>query len=550
MTMAATTTTTAATAIVALLLGMSGWRSAAARDILPPGPVDAAVGKNVTLVTLLQNPEYSFIIWNFNDGREQIHVATVGSAGLKVNAPYLGRASVDATSGALRLSALTTGDSGDFSVSVVNADGGTETAEIRLRVLEPVSDVLVSADLAEAVEHNSTLVLSCAAKGSFLRFTWLNETEPIDDGERLSVAQSETSSQLMIARILRTDLARPIFCSAANQLDTEKSAPFSLPVHYGPDEVTVTASDPSPFVRADSDFNLTCAAGSAPAATFAWYQNETLMDSVGAVLPLEAVRRRPLWREMSQYTCRAANAKTGRVVSSPAVSFAVVEALSGALLSGPAPDAVLLAGEHSANLSCRAAAGVADRRTWLKDGRPLATDGGRVSAAPDGSWLSLAPLHGDDNGRYACRLANAVSELEAVYELLVNYGPEGATVSGESAVEVGDAVTLRCAAASVPPANFTWTFNGTLSGVETPTYAIAEAVYKNAGAYACRAHNAVTGKNASYTHRLAVKEEGTLDEGLSDGAIAGIIIGVLAALGVAVGVVLYCRQKVPVESPY
>ncbi|XP_061520183.1 carcinoembryonic antigen-related cell adhesion molecule 20 isoform X1 [Phycodurus eques] len=544
-------TATATAAIVALLLGLSGWRGAA-RDILPPGPVDAAVGKNVTLATLLQNPEYSFIIWNFNDGREQTHVATAGRAGIRVNEPYAGRASVDATSGALRLSALTTDDSGDFSVSVVSADGETEIAEIQLRVLEPVSGVLVSADAAEAVEHNSTLVLTCAANGSFLRFTWLNETRPVvaSDSERLSVEESEASSRLTIAGVLRTDLARPIFCSAANQLETEKSAPFTLPVHYGPDEVTVTASDPSRFVRADSDFNLTCATRSSPAAAFTWYQNETLMDSAGPVLPLEAVRRRPLWREMSRYTCRAANAETERVVASPAVSFAVVEALSGVQLSGPAVGAVLLAGEDSANLSCRAAAGAVDERTWLKDGRPPAIDGGRVTAAPDGSWISLAPLREDDNGRYECRLANAVSEQKAAYELVVNYGPEAATVNGESAVELRDAVTLRCTAASVPPANFTWKFNGTLTDVKTPTYAIAEAVYKNTGAYTCQARNVVTGKNVSSTHNLSVKEEGALDEGLSDGAIAGIIIGILAALGVAIGVVVYCRQKVPVESPY
>lgn len=90
---------------------------------------------NVTLRTLLVEPDYTFIIWNFNDGREQTHVVTVGPAVLKVNAPYLGRVSVDARSGALHLSALTTADNGDFSVSVVSAEGDTETAEIRLRVL-------------------------------------------------------------------------------------------------------------------------------------------------------------------------------------------------------------------------------------------------------------------------------------------------------------------------------------------------------------------------------------------------------------------------------
>ncbi|XP_051925818.1 carcinoembryonic antigen-related cell adhesion molecule 20 [Hippocampus zosterae] len=541
------------TIIVGLLLGLSGWRCAEARDILPPGPVDASVGKNVTLRTLLVAPEYTFIIWNFNDGREQSHVATVGPAGLKVNTPYLGRVSVDARSGALHLSSLTTADNGDFSVSVVSSDGGTETAEIRLRVLEPVSGVTLSANLAEAVEHNSTVVLTCAAKGSFLNFTWLNGTAPIVPGPRLAIVKGEANSQLTITGVLRTDLMRPIYCSATNKLETEKSAPFSLPVHYGPDEVTITASDPSAFVRAGSDFNLTCATRSSPPATFTWYQNQTKMDATGPVLTLRAVQQRPRWQHMSQYTCRVANSKTQRVVASRVVSFAVMEPVSGVQMSGPAEGAVLLAGNSSANLSCRAAAGPVSSRTWLKDGRPLAapaSGGARVTAAPDGSWLSLAPLHKDDNGRFECRLANPVSEQKASYRMVVNFGPEAVSVSGESAVEVRDAVTLNCSAASVPPASFTWKFNGTLTDVKTATYSIAQAVYKNTGAYVCQARNAVTGKTAAYTHNLSVKEEGALDEGLSDGAIAGIVIGILAALGLAIGMVMYCRQKVPVESPY
>lgn len=99
----------------------------------------------------------------------------------------------------------------------------------------------------------------------------------------------------------------------------------------GPDEVTVTASDPSAFVRAGSDFNLTCATRSSPPATLTWYQNQTLMDATGPVLPLRAVQQRPQWQQMSQYTCRAGNSKTKRVVASRAVSFAVMGESTGVI---------------------------------------------------------------------------------------------------------------------------------------------------------------------------------------------------------------------------
>lgn len=93
------------------------------------------MGKNVTLKTLVDKPVYAFIIWNFNDGSEQIHVATVGSAGLKVNTPYEGRVSINKNNGNLFLRALKSDDSGDYSINLVAEDGSTKSSEIKLRVL-------------------------------------------------------------------------------------------------------------------------------------------------------------------------------------------------------------------------------------------------------------------------------------------------------------------------------------------------------------------------------------------------------------------------------
>lgn len=39
------------------------------------------------------------------------------------------------------------------------------------------------------------------------------------------------STTLTIADVLRSDLTRPISCTAANKLETEKSAPFNLTVY-------------------------------------------------------------------------------------------------------------------------------------------------------------------------------------------------------------------------------------------------------------------------------------------------------------------------------
>lgn len=56
--------------------------------------------------------------------------------------------------------------------------------------VEPVSQVTIKSDLAEAIEHNSTVVLTCSAKGSFLEFTWTNGTKPlVPDGKRITLKE-------------------------------------------------------------------------------------------------------------------------------------------------------------------------------------------------------------------------------------------------------------------------------------------------------------------------------------------------------------------------
>ncbi|XP_058475196.1 carcinoembryonic antigen-related cell adhesion molecule 6-like [Solea solea] len=521
----------------------------AGQEILPEGPVDAVLGSDVVILTTLMNkPDYAFVIWNYNDGQDQTHVATVGSTGLKVNKPYEGRVSVNETNGYLSLRKLKREDSGDYSITIVSTDGATETAEIKLRVLEPVSNVVIKSNIPEAIEHNSTVVLTCSAGGSFLTFSWFHgDATLFADGKRINIKNEGTSSTLTIAAVLRSDLTAPVSCTAANKLEKEKSAPFKLTVHYGPDEVSLSPVKVPQFIRAGSNFNLSCSAPSSPPATFTWFHNQKVMEVAGPVLTLKVIQSHGLGKTMEEYTCRATNAKTQRIIASAGVSFAVMDAISGTKITGPT--SILIAGNSSANLSCQATAGAVKTRTWLKDGKALSLSG-RLVFSGDKSSLMINPLQKEDSGEYKCQLTNPVNSDEASFKMEVNFGPDPAAVAGEDAVEVNDKVTLTCSAMSVPPANFTWKFNGTVTDVKTAQYTIEKALYKNSGTYTCEAYNAITGKTSTSNHKLSVKEEGALDEGLSDGAIAGIVIAVLVALGAAIGLTMYCRQKVPVESPY
>ncbi|KAM6904232.1 cell adhesion molecule CEACAM5 isoform 1-T2 [Lycodopsis pacificus] len=521
-------------------IGLCGGQS-----ILPPGPIDASVGKTVTLKTLVDKPAYIAIVWNYSNGKDSVNVVTGSKDAVTVGKPYEGRATLNMTNGHLTIGPLKAADSGDYSISIVST--GSRTGEIKLRVLEPVSDVLIKSNLPEAIEHNSTVVLTCSAKGSALDFTWSKGSAAIAPDKRITVKDEALTSTLTITGVLRTDLVGPIFCTAANKLQSEKSAPFNLTVYYGPDEVTLSPPNPPKFISSKANFSLSCSARSSPAAKFTWYHDQQPMEAAGPTLTLEIIKSHTFGNTTGEYTCRAKNEKTARNIPSAAAAFAVIEPISSAAVSGPT--ATLIAGNSSASLSCREAGGTVETRTWMKDGTTLSAGGRQVFSA-DKKSLMIKTLEKEDNGEYTCQLANSVSSVKASYAMVVNYGPDPAVVTGEKEVEVMEVVKLDCSAPSVPPANFTWKFNGTLTDVKTAQYVIEKALYKNTGTYMCEAHNAVTGKTTTSTHSLSVREEGALDEGLSDGAIAGIVIAVLVALGAAIGLIVYCRQKVPVQSPY
>lgn len=107
--------------------------------------MNSIMGRNVTLETLLDKPVYLFIVWNFNDGTEK-NIATQTQSGLKVKEAYEGRVSIDSVTGSLTLMGLKPEDDGDYSITIIAADGTTRTAEIALRVLGELSGSSSSSD--------------------------------------------------------------------------------------------------------------------------------------------------------------------------------------------------------------------------------------------------------------------------------------------------------------------------------------------------------------------------------------------------------------------
>nr|XP_021328631.1 carcinoembryonic antigen-related cell adhesion molecule 5-like isoform X2 [Danio rerio] len=203
----------------------------------------------------------------------------------------------------------------------------------------------------------------------------------------------------------------------------------------------------------------------------------------------------------------------------------------------------LIEGESSANFTSKGNGNVTSVQ-WMKDNSPLSSSS-RIIFSSDNRSVSISPVQRSDTGEYQCTYSNPVSSETAKLILIINYGPEGVSIKGPDMVDLGVQVFLSCSANSEPSASFSWTFNGSDTGVTKDALTIDKTDFTDSGEYICTALNRVINRRESQRHVLLVQEGGEagLGGGLSAGAIAGIVIGVLVAVGGICGLIVYLTKN-------
>ncbi|XP_038850726.1 carcinoembryonic antigen-related cell adhesion molecule 1-like isoform X14 [Salvelinus namaycush] len=405
------------TSLTVYLLSILGY--CAGQDALPSGPVNGTLGGNVIFKTTI-NPTTLFAIsWTFGEPPVSV-VDFVSSAGSVIGVGYVGRISLDNSTGSLELRKLTLIDSGTYRVSLRTADV-IQVGSTSLIVYETISNVTLRANVIDLMELNDTVIFSCSVSSGSSPFSyrWLNGSSEVT--ARYGIQLGDGGRTLTIANVTRYDQG-PYRCIVSNPVSSKPSQNLTLIISYGPENTTMKVTPLDVLYGSGSNLTLSCSAESSPSAQFQWLLNGTLLSNNGPELRLENIQA----NQSGSYSCWAHNTRTLRYQISEPSDITVLEPISGANITTTPNSSIIEGG--SVNLTCDASGAIITRE-WMKDGHPLSA-GGNIIISEDKRVLSINPVKRTDSGEYRCRVSNPISTANAKHGLIVNSGKSSANGGG------------------------------------------------------------------------------------------------------------------------
>ncbi|CAK6977088.1 carcinoembryonic antigen-related cell adhesion molecule 5-like [Scomber scombrus] len=453
-----------------------------------PDELTAAVGGEVMFTTTVTPPEtpFVFVSWTFVLNNIERPIITSYTSSDIINPEYEGRISLDRSTGSLKLMDLTHNDIGEYRVNITPDGGQAMTGSTELKILEPVSNVQITASSTDLVEFNSSVSLSCSSSGSSPSFLWMNGSSEVTASERVQL--TDGGRTLTIINVIRYDQG-PYSCRVSNAVsDPVTSDPVNLYVSYGPENIILNLSPPEEHYMEGSNISLSCSADSRPSAQFQWFLNGDLLSDTGPELTLMNIQE----SQSGNYSCQAFNSKTLRYQTSQPSAITVLVRVSNVRVTASSTDLVEF--NSSVSLSC-SSSGSSPSLLWL-NGSSEVTASERVQFTDGGRTLTIISVTRYDQGPFRCQVSNFFSNgTSDPTNLSISFGPENIILklspSQEHYVE-GSTISLSCSAVSRPSAQFHWFLNGDQLSDTGPELTLMDIKGNQTGNYSCQAFNSKT----------------------------------------------------------
>ncbi|XP_060776791.1 carcinoembryonic antigen-related cell adhesion molecule 2-like [Neoarius graeffei] len=268
------------------------------QNLLPPGPINQAVGENVLFVTLPSPQPLSAIRWHFKSSEV---VTYIHPGPVTVNLSYVGRVILNYSTGALELKNLTMADTGEYQLTLTYANGIGHKDHTLLQVFEPVFGLGITSPEGNVIEFGSAN-FTCKGNGTITNTIWMKGNEILAPSS--SITFLDDSRTMMISPVKRSDSGN-YHCEINNPVSSSKAS-FSITVNYGPDVRILGAST----LEVDSDILLYCSTDSVPPAIVTWTMKGM---SIGNTPLYFIVNSNP--SNSGDYNCTGWNNVTGLTVS-------------------------------------------------------------------------------------------------------------------------------------------------------------------------------------------------------------------------------------------
>ncbi|XP_069039515.1 hemicentin-1 isoform X2 [Lepisosteus oculatus] len=326
---------------------------------------------------------------------------------------------------------------------VAYSSAGMGRAQTHLAVREPPP--ALKPPLNVTAPPGEVAVLSCWVEGPVsYNLTWYFAGKELAGGA--GRVRTLGNSSLEISPATPQD-AGEYHCVASNRHGQSRAAVWLL-VPEPPR--TVISPQALAFSRG-AEVRLSCAASGSPPAQISWRRGDVLLPGGHrvSVSPHGTLTiREAVPEDAGSYTCLASN-EAGSDTQTVTLSYTEPPGIS---VVNPA---VLVAAGEEAILECQPTGVPPPLVTWYKGDRQVGTLPSAQQDARRGT-LRIGQVQETDAGEYSCVASSPAGTSTAVVTLGVGTAPEFSETPRDATVDVGENVTLPCAARGFPDPVVTW----------------------------------------------------------------------------------------------